>query len=88
MTNRESVSKATATDPALVHQAPALVRFLSAVQAAPAEPTAQRDRSRGVLLGLATGNVLSLRGEGRRSYEMPDRYPGGVIAPDPEEKYC
>ena len=74
------------THTASASTAPALIRFLSAAQAAPVEPAAHRDRSRSVLLGLAVGNILGLRGEGRRSYEMPDRYPGGVIAPNPKEK--
>ena len=86
MAHPASASKATARDPALVRQAPALIRFLRAAQATPVEPTAQRDRSRGVLLGLVVGNVLGLRGEGRRSYGIPDRYPGGVIEPNPKEK--
>ena len=61
MTHTASASTATATAPALIRQAPALIRFLSAAQAAPVEPAAHRDRSRSrsVLLGLAVGNILA-----------------------------
>ena len=87
MTNTASAGKPTPTDTALVRQAPSLIRFLSDVQAAPVDPATRRDRSRGVLLGLAVGNVLGLQGEGRWSSEIPDCFLGGVIEPDSDEKH-
>ena len=72
--------------PILTNEAPNLVRFLHNVRTAPTDPVLLRDRSRGVMLGLAVGNVLGLPVEGRWYYEIDDRYPGGVIEPNPKEK--
>ena len=74
------------TDPTLISDAPNLVRFLRNVSTAPANPATRRDRSRGVLLGLAVGNVLGLPVEGRWYYEIDDRYPDGVTEANPKAK--
>ena len=74
------------TDCAHIHHTPTLLRALRTA-AVPPDPALRQARSRGVLLGLAAGNVLGLRGEGLWYYEMPHRYPAGVIAPNPQEKY-
>ena len=73
------------TDFAHIHHTPTLLHLLR-TDAAPPDMEYRLVRSSGVLLGLAAGNVLGLRGEGAWYYEIPDRYPAGHIAPDPREK--
>ena len=73
------------TDCTHIHHSPTLRRLLGTAVAFP-DPTHHQRWSSGVLLGLAAGNVLGLRGEGAWYDEIPARYPGGVIAPDPQEK--
>lgn len=77
---------ATLIDSTLIRHAPSLLRVLR-TGTAPPDPAWRHDRSRGVLLGLAVGNILGLRGEGLWYYEIPGRYPGGVIAPNPKEQH-
>ena len=72
-------------DFAHIHHTPTLLHLLRTV-AVPPDMEHRLVRSSGVLLGLAAGNVLGLRGEGAWYYEIPDRYPAGHIAPDPREK--
>ena len=75
------------TVPTLVSDAPNLVVLLRNVSTDPTDPALLRDRSRGVMLGLAVGNVLGLPVEGQWYYEIDDRYPDGVTEPNPKEKY-
>ena len=53
--------------------------------AATAEPAFARNRSRGVLLGLAAGNLLGLPVEGDRYQDIAARYPEGISEIDPRE---
>ena len=73
------------TDCTHIHHSPTLRRLLGPA-AVPTDRTHHLRWSRGVLLGLAAGNVLGLRGEGAWYDEISDRYPAGHIAPDPREK--
>ena len=72
--------------PILINDAPNLVRFLHNVRTAPTDPVLLCDRSRGVMLGLAVGNVLGLPVEGRWYYEIDDWYPDGVTEINPKAK--
>ena len=76
------------TAPTLINGAPNLVRFLHNARTAPTDSALLRDRSRGVLLGLAVGNVLGIPLEGQFYFDIDDRYPDGVTEASPEEKYC
>ena len=53
--------------------------------AATANPACARNRSRGVLLGLAAGNLLGLPVEGDRYQYIAARYPEGLNEIDPRE---
>ena len=71
------------TDPAIITDAPNLVALLSTAANPP--PNLQ-DRARGVILGLAVGNLLGLPVEGDPSDFIADRYPDGVTEIDSAEK--
>ncbi len=73
------------TDSTHIHHTPTLRRLLRTA-AVPTDFEHHQRWSSGVLLGLAAGNVLGLRGEGAWYDEIPNRYPGGIIAPNPREK--
>lgn len=73
------------TDSTYIHRTPTLRRLLRTA-AVPTDLEHHQKWSSGVLLGLAAGNVLGLRGEGAWYDEIPDRYPDDIIAPDPQEK--
>lgn len=53
--------------------------------AATADPAFARNRSRGVLLGLAAGNLLGLPVEGDWHHFIAERYPNGLTEIDPRE---
>ena len=72
----------TINDPGIVAQAPHLAELLSSAQAAPLDP----DRARGVLLGLAVGNLLGLPIEGASQSSIRRSYPEGVTEINPKER--
>ena len=71
------------TEYMLATNAPRLSRLLS--RANPADSAGRRDRSRGVLLGLAAGNLLGLPVESRWHQDIAARYPDGLTEIDPRE---
>ncbi len=52
----------------------------------PLDPAVRRDRCRGVMLGLAVGNLLGLHIEGWSREEIYARFPNGVADIDPAER--
>ena len=72
------------TDPAIITDAPNLVALLST---ADKSPSGLVDRARGVILGLAAGNLLGLPVEGDPSDFIADQYPDGVTEIDSAEKF-
>ncbi len=68
-------------DPGVVRRAPRLARMLGDLADAPVD----HDRARGVLLGLAVGNLLGLPVEGQTRDAIRGRYPNGVREIDPRE---
>ncbi|MDE2788545.1 MAG: ADP-ribosylglycohydrolase family protein [Chloroflexota bacterium] len=81
-------------DTGIVAQSPNLVALLAdAIANGPnwdarerARDTVLAERARGVLLGLACGNLLGLPVEGRWHYDIAYRYPQGVLFIDPHER--
>ena len=71
-----------AEEPGLVRQAPQLAAL---VGSAP-DGALDEDRARGVLLGLAVGNLLGLPVEGGDRAWISDRFPDGVREIDPLER--
>ena len=71
------------TDPAIITDAPNLIALLSAADQSPAGLV---DRARGVILGLAAGNLLGLPVESESRNAIARRYPDGVTEIDPLEK--
>ena len=71
------------TDPNIALLAPNLVRLLS--QPPAADSATQQDRGRGVLLGLAVGNLLGLPVESEWHLRITSRYPNGLTEIDPRE---
>jgi len=69
-------------DPGVMSQAPHLAALIESSVAM----SLDRDRARGVLLGLAVGNVLGLPVEGMGRSWIRDRYPTGVTDIDPQER--
>ncbi len=69
----------------VVSQAPRLAAFIasSAINVPTAETS--RDRARGVLLGLAVGNLLGLPVEGAPYDHIADSHPNGLTEIDPRE---
>ena len=66
------------TDPGIVLQAPDVARFIARSAAGDPSDTALSDRARGVLLGLAVGNLLGLPVEGDRHDWIAASYPDGL----------
>ena len=72
----------TTDDPGIINQAPQLARLIASCPRAPVES----DRARGVLLGLAVGNLLGLPVEGFGRSLIEQRYPDGVTEIEPSER--
>ena len=72
------------TDPAIITDAPNLVALLST---ADKSPSGLVDRARGVILGLAAGNLLGLPVESESRNAIARRYPEGVTEIDSAEKF-
>ena len=68
----------------VVTGAPELERLL---EMAPSKGPGIRDRARGVLLGLAAGNLLGLPVEGHSRARIARQFPDGVTEIDPSEAY-
>ncbi len=73
------------TDPGVVSQAPEVARFIARSAAGHSSNTAGSDRARGVLLGLAVGNLLGLPVEGDRHDWIAASYPDGLTEIDTGE---
>ncbi len=75
--------------PGIVADAPALAQMLADAlpPAGAADVAALIDRSRGVLLGLAVGNVLGLPVEFAGYADIDRMYPDGVRDADPREAH-
>ena len=73
------------TDPGIVSQAPEVARWLARTAAGDPSPSDLTDRARGVLLGLAAGNLLGLPVEGDRHDWIAESYPDGLTEIDPRE---
>ncbi len=73
------------TDPGIVLQAPDVARFIARSAAGDPSDTALSDRARGVLLGLAVGNLLGLPVEGDRHDWIAASYPDGLTEIDPRQ---
>ncbi len=71
-------------DPTVVANAPAIAKLLTPAAALP--PDTLQARARGVMLGLAAGNLLGLPIEGSSSSEIRRFYPDGVTDIDPAER--
>lgn len=69
----------------VITQAPHLAQLLA--DTAPNRPGGRQDRSRGVLLGLAVGNLLGLPVEGDWHHHIAERYPNGLTEIDPREAH-
>ena len=74
------------SEDSIVSHAPRLVELLSRSEST-ASSSDLRDRARGVLLGLAAGNLLGLEVEGRPYDQIATRYPDGVREIDPREAH-
>ena len=72
------------TDPAIITDAPNLVALLST---ADKSPSGLVDRARGVILGLAAGNLLGLPVESQSRNAIARRHPDGVTEIDSAEKF-
>ncbi|MYA00980.1 MAG: hypothetical protein F4038_05310 [Chloroflexi bacterium] len=72
----------TLDDPGIVRRAPQLAELIEAQPAAPLD----QDRARGVLLGLAVGNLLGLPVEGASRSTIQRAYPQGLRQIDPRER--
>lgn len=73
------------TDPGIVAQAPEVARLMARTAAGNPLSSGLADRARGVLLGLAVGNLLGLPVEGDRHDWIADTYPDGLAEIDPRE---
>ena len=72
----------TLDDQGIVRRAPHLAELIGAQPAAPLD----QDRARGVLLGLAVGNLLGLPVEGASRSTVQRAYPQGLRQIDPHER--
>ncbi len=72
----------TINDPGIIRQAPHLAELIDSAPTAPLDA----DRARGVLLGLAVGNLLGLPIEGASQESVRDAFPDGVTEIDPRER--
>ncbi len=70
------------TAPNIITGAPNVASLLASASDSADQPT---DRARGVMLGLAVGNLLGLPVEGRWYSEIDRRYPQGILHIDPHE---
>ena len=73
-------------DISVVADAPHLVELLCVPAPADSLP-ALPDRARGVMLGLAAGNLLGLNVEGASHRQIAGWYPYGVTQIDPDEAH-
>ena len=73
------------TDPGIVLQAQEVARFITRSAAGNTSNRALPDRARGVLVGLAVGNLLGLPVEGERHDWIAASYPDGLTEIDPRE---
>lgn len=73
-------------DPDIVTNAPRLAGLLRRSYEPPADPLALRDRCRGVMLGLAVGNLLGLPVEGDSRQAIARTFPNGITEIDPDEQ--
>ncbi len=73
----------TIEDPGIVREAPHLAELMSSGPVAPLD----QDRARGVLLGLAVGNLLGLPMEGASRSSIRRSYPQGVSEINPKEQH-
>ncbi len=71
----------TSDEPGIVRRAPHLAALIERSGGGPIDP----DRARGVLLGLAVGNLLGLPVEGVGREAIESRYPQGIREIDPRE---
>ena len=69
-------------DPGIVNEAPQLAELLRSVPVAPLD----EDRARGVLLGLAVGNLLGLPVEGASQSTIRRNHPDGLTEIDSRER--
>ncbi len=72
----------TFSDPGIVRTAPRIVALISAG----ANGAVDIDRARGVMLGLAVGNLLGLPVEEASREAIAQRYPNGIREIDPSER--
>ena len=72
----------TTDETGIIGTAPHLAELIRKRTAAPLDP----DRARGVLLGLAVGNLLGLPVEGASQASIRDAYPDGISEIDPRER--
>ena len=72
----------TIDNPGIIRQAPHLVELIGSAHPAPLDT----DRARGVLLGLAVGNLLGLPIEGASRESVRGAFPDGVTEIDPRER--
>lgn len=73
------------THPEIVSQAPEVARFIAQTNAGDPSESDRSDRARGVLLGLAVGNLLGLPVEGDRHDRIAESYPDGLTEIDTRE---
>ena len=73
------------TDPEIILQAPEIARFIAGTVSGDLSASSLSDRARGVLLGLAVGNLLGLPVEGDRHDWIAESYPDGLTEIDPRE---
>ena len=69
----------------IIDSAPAVAALVDGAPAGRANSAPDHDRARGVLLGLAAGNLLGLEVEGMSAREIAERFPGGVRGIDRRE---
>ncbi len=72
----------TFSDPGIVRTAPKIAALICAG----ANGAVDIDRARGVMLGLAVGNLLGLPVEGASREAITQRYPNGIREIDPSER--
>lgn len=72
------------TDPGIVSKAPQLAEYLGSA-ARTDDPDRLNDRARGVILGLAVGNLLGIPVEFSTYAELASTHPGGVREINPRE---
>ncbi|MDE2745031.1 MAG: ADP-ribosylglycohydrolase family protein [Chloroflexota bacterium] len=73
----------TLEEPGIISQAPHLAELIGSIP----PQTIDQDRARGVLLGLAVGNLLGLPVEGASRSTIRRAYPDGLREIDPRERH-